>query len=137
MKTLMILIAILGLSWDNNMTAQDTERNPLSFISEGTAEFAKLKLKDADYIMFNDHCEDGWGAVAVSTLKKVWIKESTSGEGNYNVYIKITRGNGDKLERSINLDWIKLENDEGDWVYLAEMLGIKGDYCRADEYDGE
>jgi hypothetical protein len=83
--------------------------------------------------MFNDHCEDSWGAIAISELKKVWIKEYTTGEGNYHVYIKIVKGNGDKLERSINLDWIKLEDEEGSWVYLTEMMGVKGDYCRQDE----
>jgi hypothetical protein len=110
----------------------DSWKTDVSFITKENAEKAKSILKEHKYVMFNDHCQDGWGAIALSTLKKVKIKEYSTGEGNYHVYISIENGNGDKINRSINLDWVKIETKEGVYENLAKVMGLKGDFCRED-----
>jgi hypothetical protein len=132
MKRIAIVACVMIYTLTNFSFAQEDEswKKETSWISKENAKKAKDILSNHKLIMFNDHCENGWGAIAVSTLKKVKIKEYSTGESNYHVNVTVHQGNGDKLERSIHLDWIKIETSEGVWENLAKVMGMKGDFCR-------
>lgn len=109
-------------------------KSPFAWFDKATAEEAKKILDNKGYFMYNEGCGEGWGATTISEIKKVKVIESSTGEAGYfHVEVKFETSMDDKMTRKINLDWVKVEDENGNWVHLAKLMGIEGDYCRANE----
>ncbi len=135
MKTLIILLAFIGLTQANQVKAQDDDswKTPMAWISKENAEKAKAILKKHDSFMYNPNCSTGWGGITISYLKKVSVKESNTGEDYYDVIIKYETSLDEKKEDKIHLDWVKIKDDNGDWVNLAKVMGLEGEFCQEGE----
>lgn len=132
MKTLFITLFLIGFS-NLSFAQHQNWGDPLAWFNKETAEEAKKILKEKGALMFNKGCATGWGAITISYLKKVKVVESNTGEGNYDVIIKIETSDDNIIESKIRLDSIKVKDENGEWVYLAKLVGVAGEYCRADE----
>lgn len=127
MRKLLILTASIVLSLAG--FAQDESwKSKTAWFNQETAESAKDVLKNNKKVMVNIGCATGWGAITISTIKKVWTKESNTGEGNYDLWIKYETSLGEMMSKKVHLDWIKIQKD-GHWIYLAKELNIEGTYC--------
>ncbi|CAG5081677.1 hypothetical protein [Parvicella tangerina] len=133
MRTLLLTL-LLTMGWATQSLAQNENwGRATAWFDQETAEKAKDILKEKGKVMFNEGCATGWGAITISYIKKVKVKESNTGEGNYDIFIKIEMADDSIIESKIFLDTVKVEDENGEWVYLAELLGVEGDYCRANE----
>jgi hypothetical protein len=134
MKILFLTLTFCLASFFTHAQGKEAWQLDSHFITQENAEKAAEILKKQKSIYFQDGgCNNNSGSPnTIVKVKSVTVSPNYRGEFKgefYSVEIKVKFGNGDIITRDVNLDWIEVKDEQGEWQNLALYMGLQKEDC--------